>query len=387
MIFSKKLVSIAAFTVSIAALALFFIRATHNEEDKMREEFEQYYKIYSLHIPDSLWFAGEIVPMNDFDVKERYDKELLTNVYWQSQTLLMIKRANRFFPTISAVLKKNNIPDDFKYLAIAESGLQNVVSPAGASGYWQFLDKTGKMYGLEISDEIDERYHIERSTEAACKYFKESYAEFHNWALVAASYNMGIDGVRRQLQSQKVDNYYDLYLNTETSRYVLRTLAFKQIMESPAMFGFKLTPNHLYKEIPTITIKVDTTIKDLAVFAKDNGANYKLLKLLNPWLRKSSLTVAPGKVYYLSLPKDKLIHADDIMSNLIDTVKVEETNFNPDGMKGSDSFQYIVSKDETLQTISKKYGVSVDDLKKWNNLKTNEVKEGDKLLIKKLIQE
>lgn len=309
-------------------VALVSLNASHTEDDKMQEEFEQYYKIYTLNIPDNLWFAGEAVPMNDFEVKERYDRELLTNVYWQSQTLLMLKRANRFFPTISAVLRQYSIPDDFKYLAVAESGLQNVSSPAGAIGYWQMLDKTGKMYGLEITEEVDERYHLEKSTEAACKYFKEAFREFNNWALVAASYNMGIDGVRKQLQSQSVNNYYDLYLNTETSRYVLRMLAFKEIMEHPNLFGFHFTRKHLYDPIATIKVKVTKSIPDLARFALDNGANYKLLKVLNPWLRKPSLTVAEGKTYYISLPKDKLTKTDLLNDILNDTILLEKTHFD-----------------------------------------------------------
>jgi hypothetical protein len=307
---------------------LLFVRADRTYDDKVQSEFEQYYRIYSLSIPDELVFAGEAVPLSDFDVKERYDRELLTNVYWQSQTLLMLKRANRFFPTIERILKRNNIPDDFKYLAVAESGLQNVSSPAGAVGYWQILDKTGRMYGLEINEEVDERYHLEKSTEAACKYFKEAYAEFGNWALVAASYNMGIEGVKKQMQQQQVRNYYDLYLNTETSRYVLRTLAFKQIMETPALFGFKLNRKHLYAEVETIKVKTNQSVSDLALFANQNGANYKLLKVLNPWLRKSTLTVAPGKVYYIALPKDRVQQTDLIKELLNDTIPFEKTHFD-----------------------------------------------------------
>ncbi|HCP93933.1 MAG TPA: murein transglycosylase [Bacteroidetes bacterium] len=312
----------------LLTLMVAFLNGTHTEDDRMQEEFEQYYKIYTLTIPENLWFAGETVPMNDFEVKERYDRELLTNVYWQSQTLLMLKRANRFFPSISPVLKQYNIPDDFKYVVVAESGLQNVSSPAGAVGYWQFLDKTGKMYGLEINEEVDERYHLEKATAAACKYFKEAYKEFNNWALVAASYNMGIEGVKKQLQNQGVNNYYDLYLNTETSRYVLRILALKEVMEHPKLFGFNFTRKHLYESIPTIKVKVTKSIPDLAKFSLDNGANYKLLKVLNPWLRKPSLTVAEGKTYFISLPKDKITQTDLLTEILNDTIPLEKTHFD-----------------------------------------------------------
>jgi membrane-bound lytic murein transglycosylase D len=300
-------------------LGLLLMQYSGPEEVKRQAEFEQYYRIYSLALPNNLLFAGEEVPMDDIDVKERYDRELLTNVYWQSQTILMLKRANRYFPIIEGVLKKYNVPKDFKYLAIAESGLQNVTSPAGASGYWQFLEKTAKSYDLEISEEIDERLNIERSTEAACKYFREAYREFGNWALVAASYNMGIEGVKRQMDQQRVANYYDLYLNSETSRYVLRALAFKQIMEHPKHYGFNVSQAHLYPAIETEAIQVDQSISDLVQFAIDHKANYKVLKIFNPWLKKSTLTVAEGKSYTIRLPKDSSAILDLPSDEFLDT--------------------------------------------------------------------
>jgi membrane-bound lytic murein transglycosylase D len=303
MVFTPKYKSLTGFALLFCVLGLLLMRYSDPEGTKRQTEFEQYYKIYSLALPDSLTFAGEAVPMFDIEVKERYDKELLTNVYWQSQTLLMMKRANRFFPIIEPILKANGVPDDFKYLALAESGLQNVTSPAGASGYWQFLDKTGKRYGLEITEEVDERLSIERSTEAACKYFREAYGMFGSWALVAASYNMGIEGVKKQVENQGVTNYYDLYLNPETARYVLRMLAIKQILEHPQRFGFNVAQGDLYPLVPTYTIQVDTTINNLVVFAQANKVNYKVLKLYNPWLKKPTLTVAAGKVYTIQLPK------------------------------------------------------------------------------------
>lgn len=312
--------------IGLSFIGGFFIHATLTEDDKMQREFETYYKIYSLASPDKLVFAGESVPLTDFDIQERYDREILTNVYWQSQTLLMIKRAHKFFPIIEPILAKNGIPDDMKYLALAESGLQNVVSPAGASGYWQILEATAKNYGLEVSADVDERYHIEKSTEAACRYFKEAYKVFNSWSLVAASYNMGIDGVRKQLQQQGVTNYYDLLLNTETSRYVFRTLAIKEIIERPRSYGFNVTNNHKYAQVPTVKIKVTRTIPDLIKYSLDNGCNYKVLKLMNPWLRNKSLTVQPGKFYYIELPKDRLIKTDykDKINN--DTIDVGQTH-------------------------------------------------------------
>jgi membrane-bound lytic murein transglycosylase D len=376
------------FTLLLAGVAGFFIRATLSEDEKLQKEFESYYKIYALSISDNLTFAGEKVPISDFDVKERYDRELLTNVYWQSQTLLILKRANRFFPTIQSILKKNNIPDDFKYISLAESGLQNVVSPSGAAGFWQLLDKTAKSYGLEISEEVDERYHLEKSTEAACKYFNEAHKEFNDWALAAASYNMGIDGVKKQMQSQGVNNYYDLFLNTETSRYVLRTLALKEVLEHPNQFGFNFNRKQLYDYIPTIKVKVSATIPDLAKFALDNGANYKLLKILNPWLRKSTLTVVDGKTYFICLPKDKVIQTDIIEKLANDTIDLVNTHFKPAEEAAYSMFEHKIDKGETIQSLAKKYNVNANDLRKWNNINAaDKVKTGSIIKIKKTIEE
>lgn len=317
----SKFTTLVTITILWFGIGWLFIHASSTDENKTSEEFNQYYRIYSLSIPPSLLFAGEPVPLNDIEVAERFDKEILTNVYWQSQTILMLKRANRFFPVIEPILKKNGIPDDFKFLAIAESGLQNVTSPAGASGYWQFLDKTAQRYGLEVNEEIDERLHIEKSTEAACKYFKEAFGEFKNWALVAASYNMGIEGVKKQMQLQRANNYYDLYLNTETARYVLRAIAFKQIMQNPKQFGFYVNAKHLYSPIVSARIKVTEPISDLAQFALTHHVNYKTMKIMNPWLRKNTLTNASGKTYYIAIPKDKLSEEELLKQIATDTIQ------------------------------------------------------------------
>lgn len=312
---------------SIFALALsLLISSGDTAQLKANEEFKQYYRIYALSMPKALSFAGQKVPLTDYDVIERYDREILTNVYWQSQTLLMLKRANRYFPVIEPILKANGIPDDFKYISLAESGLQHVVSPAGAAGFWQFLDKTGKRYGLEVNEEIDERYHIEKATVAACLYFKDAYNQLGDWSLVAASYNMGIDGVKRQLLNQGMKSYYELYLNTETARYLFRIMAIKEICEKPDKYGFYLLQEDKYAPLQTIKVKVDLGINNLALWAKSNYVNYKLLKLLNPWLRKPALNVAPGKVYYIDLPKDKIMQSPLAKSVVADTLLLVQTN-------------------------------------------------------------
>lgn len=253
-------------------------------------------------IPEKLSFGGEEVPLDKFDVYERFDRELMINTFWHSQTMFTLKKTRRFFPTIEKILKENNVPTDYKYLAVAESGLANVVSPAGASGFWQFMESTGKRYGLEINHEVDERYHLEKATKAAAEYLKDSKEKLGSWTLAAAAYNMGENGVEKALEKQKVEDYYDLLLNTETARYMFRILAIKEIYSQPAEFGFALDSGDYYPAIPTKTIKVDYTITDLAQFAKDNGTTYKELKLLNPWLRKTYLKNIAKKEYEIKLP-------------------------------------------------------------------------------------
>lgn len=280
-----------------------FSYSSNDDGDKQYQNYmTEHYKIFSPVIPETLDFGGEPVPVENFDVREALDKELLKTMYWHSETFLYIKRANRFFPIIEPILAKHGIPDDFKYLALAESGLQNAVSPANAVGYWQFLRATGKEFGLEINSEVDERYHIEKSTNAACLYLKNAYRKYRSWALVAASYNMGQGALDRDLSWQNVDSYYDLLLNRETSRYVYRILAYKLILEKPKNFGFRYRKKDLYPEIKTKTITVDSGISDLVSFAKSNSINYKVFKILNPWLRKTSLSNKYKKTYKIKLP-------------------------------------------------------------------------------------
>lgn len=254
------------------------------------------------HFPAIIDFAGEKTPLNVSDVKERLDRELLVNANLDASTLLIIKRANRAFPVIEPILKQYGVPDDFKYLAVIESGLVNVVSPAGARGVWQFMPDTGKQYGLEVNDLVDERYHLAKSTEAACKYLLAAKNKFGSWTLAAASYNAGLGGVNKQLTFQGVESYYDLLLADETSRYVFRILALKEIMQHPAQYGFNVTPTELYSVIPTKKVEVTASQPDLSVFAKAQGINYKILKIHNPWLRDRKLDVAAGKQYEIEVP-------------------------------------------------------------------------------------
>jgi hypothetical protein len=256
----------------------------------------------SQFFPISIDFAGEAAPLQMADVRERLDRELLINANLDATTLLIIKRANRVFPLIEPILAKYGVPDDFKYLAVIESGLVNAVSPAGARGVWQFMPATAKEKGMEVNDMVDERYHLEKSTEAACKYLLEAKAKFGNWTLAAASYNGGMTGVTKQIEMQQVESYYDLLLNDETSRYVFRILALKEIMKSPEKFGFIVDVNEMYVNLPSKVITVDSSIPDLASFAKSQGINYKILKIHNPWLRDKKLINQGKKRYEIQIP-------------------------------------------------------------------------------------
>ena len=259
-------------------------------------------KVYALHIAKEYTFAGETVVIDEADLRQRMDKELLVNTYWQSNMMLMIKRSNQYFPLIERILKEEGVPDDFKYLAVIESGLENVISPAGAKGFWQILRSTGKEMGLEVNSNVDERYHLELSTRVACAYLKKAKNKLGSWTLAAASYNRGISGIKKLLEKQQVDDYYDLLLNTETKRYVFRILAMKEILSNPNQYGFVYDTVDLYGELKSKKIPVDTAITNIAVFAKTMGINYKQMKIYNPWLLENHLNNKSRKQYYIALP-------------------------------------------------------------------------------------
>jgi hypothetical protein len=260
-------------------------------------------QIISFSLPDSLSFAGEAVPLHLPDIRERLDKELHINSYLHNNTIFLMKRANRWFPQMVPILKQYGIPEDFKYLPLIESALLNDVSPKQAVGFWQIIKSAGRENGLEINPEVDERYDPLKSTEAACTYLRKAYERFGNWTLVAASYNRGISGMNKALDNQQVQSYYDLFLNDETSRYVFRILACKEIIEHPQTYGFTVDPSHLYQPEVLRYVEVDKTIPDLVMFAKAQGSNYKLLKRHNPWLRDDRLTVRNGKTYRIAFPE------------------------------------------------------------------------------------
>jgi hypothetical protein len=295
--------------ISIGAIAIIFLNSSVSEEtadpdEQYRKYFNEHYKIFAVDIPNEFSFAGEEMPLHVSDVRERFDRELLVNTYWQSQSLLMFKRANRWFPVIEPILEEEGVPDDFKYLAVAESGLSNVVSSAKAVGFWQFLKGTAGEYGLEVREGIDERYSVEASTRAACRYLKEAHERYGSWTLAAASYNYGQGNINNQLKRQNAINYYDLLLNEETARYVFRLSAMKELLSKPAKYGFHFRPDDLYAPFETRTIEIDTSITDIPAFARENGINYKNFKILNPWLRDNEFRNTKGKTYTVKLPTE-----------------------------------------------------------------------------------
>ncbi len=304
---------IGIFFISIISLALIlaiFTFSTETDKKPQRSYYENYksdYKIYNPPMPMEVFLAGEAAPLNIFYVSEKLEREILVNTYWHSNTMLLFKRANRWFPVIEPILKKNNIPDDFKYLALIESGLTQAVSPAGARGFWQFMKSTGISYGLRVNKEIDERYNVEKSTQAACDYLNDAYKKFGSWTLVAASYNMGMGGVNKQLNLQKVNDYYGLSLNSETSRYVYRILAIKTIFTQPSKYGFQLREQDLYPPLQTTIVSIDSALVNWADFAKEHNISYRMLKELNPWLKISVWHNSSRKSIDIKLPDQSML--------------------------------------------------------------------------------
>ncbi len=289
--------------LNIGVVALLITGSTAEAEPEVVTVHTPAAAFKAVEIPDSVLFAGEPVPLWRFDVREALDRELLVNSYFHSQTIRYIKLAPRYFPIIEPILKEKGVPDDFKYLSVAESGFNpRAVSPARAVGLWQFLQGTARDYRLEVNSEVDERYHVEKSTYAACDYFLDSYERYGSWSAVAAAFNAGNAGVQRQIQRQKVASYYDLLFGEETSRYVFRIIALKLIMENPEKYNLFVAEEEKYPVIQTREVEITGKVEDFADFALEHGINYKLLKDFNPWLRDNFLTNSAGKRYTVKIP-------------------------------------------------------------------------------------
>ena len=266
------------------------------------------YRVYSPVIPDTLTFAGETVPLETYYVREGLDNELIINMYRQSSTVMYFKRANRYFPVIEPILKRNNIPTDFKYLCVIESGLTNATSSAKAQGFWQFIQSTGSRYGLEVNEDVDMRDDLVAATEAACRYLRASYNRLGSWTAAAAAYNCGENGLARRIEKQGTKSYYDLWLNSETSRYVYRILAMKVIMQNPRQYGYYIRRCDLYPPVPTRTVALEGQNVDLYQFARNNGTSYKMLRLLNPWIKTDVIKNKGKRSYKVSLPTEGTQH-------------------------------------------------------------------------------
>ena len=293
--------------IAVVIVSILFYNAVSPDKvdvinDNDQTNTHENYKIKALELPKNINLAGERVPLEIPDVKERMDRELLVNTYWQSNGLLLMKRANKYFPIIEPLLKKYGLPDDFKFLALAESGFTDETSTAGAAGMWHFMKKTGREFGLEINNNVDERYHIEKSTKVAAEYLIKSKERFGSWTLAAAAYNAGNYGVAKRLETQQVSNYYDALLPDETERYVFRILALKEIINNPKKYGFLLEEKDLYTLPKTYTVKVDTAISNITSFAKGYGLTYKEFKIHNPWLRENKLNNKSRKLYEIKIP-------------------------------------------------------------------------------------
>lgn len=301
---NSKHIVITAFTALGIGLTLPFLvgnNMLNPEQESVKSEVP--YCVTSPTVPGKVNFAGQEIGLQRYDLRERMDRELMAFTYMHSSTLLSIKRANRYFPVIEPILKANGIPDDFKYLALIESGLNPIArSPAGAIGLWQFMPNTAKQFGLEVNNNVDERYHVEKATVATCKYLKQAYKKYNNWICVAASYNAGQGRISSELNKQLATQAMDLWLNEETSRYMFRLLAAKQVVNNPQQYGFLLKREHLYPSIPYTEVTLTTGIANLAQFAKDKNITFAQLKDANPWLRDTSLINKSGKSYLLKIP-------------------------------------------------------------------------------------
>ena len=295
---STRFLSIISFLI----LTVVFINAISTAKIQPQKNTSDTYQIKALKLSSDLNLAGERVPLEKPDIKERMDRELLVNTYWQSNGLLLIKRANKYFPILEPLLKKYGLPDDFKYLAVAESALIDETSSAGAAGMWHFMRATGKEYGLEINRNVDERYNIEKATKVAAEYLKKSKERLGSWTLAAAAYNAGNYGIAKRLKTQGVTSYYDALLPDETERYVFRIIALKEVLSNPKAYGFIFDENDLYTLPKTRTVQVDTVITNIANFAKSFGTNYKELKIHNPWLRENKLNNKSRKLYEIKIP-------------------------------------------------------------------------------------
>lgn len=383
----RHLLAVPSLMLLVILIKLFnFSSGDEISDDDYRSYFTSNYKVFGITIPKDINFCGEPIPIKDFTVYEALERELLVNTYYQSQTVLLHKRANRWFPVIEPILKKNGIPDDMKYLAIAESGLTNAVSPQKASGFWQIMATTANHNDLEISEDVDERFNVEKATEAACKVLQDAYNRYGNWTMAAASYNLGMGGIDKQINKQKTDDYYNLFLNEETARYIYRIVAIKEIISRPKAYGYHLRKQDLYPPVPVRRVTVDTTINDLATFAISQKSTYKILKTLNAWLLTNKLTVSGGKSYTILFPAAGVTlygfdEVPGVVESPVDTSKFV-TRVDIVNDSASRSIVHKVKAGENWKSIAENYGVPIEFLLEFNKKnETDELKPDDEIVI------
>lgn len=297
---SLSVVFFVLFVIAFILLKIYVIPASNNTVSYSNNN----QNVLGLNIPSNLEFCGERIPSNSLAIKEDLEKEFFNNNYWKSNSATLFSKAQKWFPYIEPILKQQSVPDDFKYVAVIESHLSNIVSSAGASGFWQLMPASARNYGLEVNEFVDERLDVEKATLAACKHIKEAYAIFKNWTLAAAAYNLGIGGIQTALKKQKSGNYYDLLLNSETGSFVYRILAYKTLFSNPGHFGIKKKKLNYFSKIPLKIIKVDSSIANIGFLAKYLGCNKAVIKIYNPWLLGESLQNPENKTYEFKIPKN-----------------------------------------------------------------------------------
>lgn len=335
--------------------------------------------VLGVNIPSTLDFCGERIPSDNFEIKKNLEREFFSNAYWKSNSAVLFSKAQKWFPYIEPILKREGVPDDFKYVAVIESHLSNIVSPAGAAGFWQLVPSSARNYGLEVNEFVDERYHVEKATHAACKLFKEAHSSFNNWTLAAAAYNRGIGGIQAALKKQNTNNYYELLLNKETGSFVYRILAYKTLLSSPHHFGIK---KKKWKYLPVIAYKihkVDSVVTNLSNLAKFIGCNKATIRFFNPWILQDRLPNEEGKVYEIRVPKNRtadyssyikdLAGQDGSLSQDPEEPPVRLETIEQDSLLlNKKMITHVVRENETINTLADFYEVKADNLRKWNNI-------------------
>lgn len=346
------------------------------------------FSVFGLNIPRNLSFCGEKIPTNNYALKDNLEKEFFKNKHWKNSAGYLFSKAAKWFPYIQPILKKEGVPDDFKYVAVIESHLSNAISPAGAAGFWQLVPSTARHYGLVVNETTDERMDVEKSTHAACKLIKYAYSIFKNWTLSAAAYNLGVGGIQNALAKQKSDNYYDLLLNKETGSFVYRILAYKTLLSNPESLGLKKKSLNYYPKVPIKIIKIDSSITDLKHFARTIKCNIALIKLFNPWLLGDKLDNPDKHVYEFKIPKKgnadySPYYADLMKSMIIESNTVQLAVADSLSVPEENVINHSINANETLKDIAEFYKVNEAELKMWNNLKdSTAIKAGDILIIK-----